>query len=158
MPIRWVAAPYVTVGSTRIPKSALLVERGRTNDLPLYDNGVNIGRRKTYQCAHVTGDNATTWALSRVLFLNAFNLDVESAAAPAVFVNVFEDDYPVGDGFLATTPNARGWNTNQVNALRTRLEAKGADVTNLTRFVPFATWLARLGQVLQPGWTPGDLA
>ena len=158
MPIRWVINPYVTVGSTRIPKSSLLVERGRTNDVPLYDNGVNIGRSKTYRCAHVTGDNTTTWALSWVVFLSAFNLDVEGAASPTTFTDVFEHDYAVGSGFLLTTPNALGWSTAQVDALRTRLDAKGADTTGLTRFNLFGAWLARLGQVLQPGWTPGNLA
>ncbi len=74
--------------------------------------------------------------------------------ADAELDNALDLDYDDAQPFLDNTPNTLGWNAAKMKRVRDRMTARGVDTTGLTMDTPLWQILARIGQAIQPGWSP----
>lgn len=159
MPVRWIICPVITEphpdgGVARRPAVADLEDLGKKRADVIGDDGQPTGetRPRGFQWSAVIMDGEPR-CLAFVRYIDPTTLDAMMGSSG--WMNVLGQDYEDQDQLLAKTPQELGWATNRVNQARNRIGAfTSRDASSLTRTTPLWEWIAFLGNVIRPGFTP----
>lgn len=147
MPARWVICPVVLDRGARKPKVSIIFDPGIAPYFTKDEDGNSIMVRKTYH--HSSCIDEADWCLSFVRGVDLSALDTD----PEV-INVLGHDHEDEDRLLAKTPRGLEWTPQKLKALKSLLENKNVDISDLNEDAPLWKAIAKLGQKIRPGFKP----